>query len=83
MKFYDVVDQVVEQLKQRGRVSYRALQLEFDLSNEHLDTLKEELIGIQELAVDKDGQMLMWIGASPVSSSELQVSSSPLAPRCH
>ena len=62
MKFYDVVDQVVEQLKKRGRVSYRALQLEFDLSAEHLDTLKEELIDIQEVAIDRDGKMLTWIG---------------------
>ena len=54
MKFYDVVDQVVEQLKKRGRVSYRALQLEFDLSAEHLDTLKEELIDIQEVAIDRE-----------------------------
>jgi predicted ATPase/class 3 adenylate cyclase len=72
VKFYHVVDQVVGQLKKRGRVSYRALQLEFDLSDEHLDTLKEELISIQELAVDKDGKMLVWTGspASSVSSQE-------------
>jgi hypothetical protein len=62
VNFYDVVDQVVEQLKKRGRVSYRALQLEFDLSAEQLDTLKEELIDIQEVAIDRDGKMLTWIG---------------------
>ena len=75
MKFYDVVDQVVGQLKKRGRVSYRALQLEFDLSDEHLDTLKEELISIQELAIDKDGKMLVWVGASSVLASKIQVPS--------
>jgi class 3 adenylate cyclase len=34
----------------------------FELDDEQLDVLKEELIDIQELAVDKDGKMLVWSG---------------------
>jgi class 3 adenylate cyclase/predicted ATPase len=76
MDFYEVLDQVVALLRHRGRVTYRALKLQFQLDDEHLETLKEELIEAQELAVDKDGKMLVWIGASPVSGSTFQVSSS-------
>ena len=31
-------------LRQRGRVTYRALKLQFQLDDEQLDALKEELI---------------------------------------
>ena len=30
MEFYAVLDQVVELLRQRGRVTYRALKLQFE-----------------------------------------------------
>src|SRR5437867_1326521 len=62
MDFYEVLDQVVALLRTRGRVTYRALKLQFQLDDEHLEALKEELIESQELAVDKDGKMLMWVG---------------------
>ena len=82
MKFSEVVAQTLAWLQREGRVSYRALRLEFDLNDDVLDALKEELIEVKELAADKDGKMLVWTGASPVSGSTFQVSSSqPLAPR--
>jgi class 3 adenylate cyclase len=43
-------------------MTYRALKREFDLSDEDLDILKEELIEARALAVDKDGKMLVWTG---------------------
>ena len=67
MKFSEVVAQTLAWLQREGRVSYRALRLEFDLNEDVLDALKEELIEIKELAVDKDGKMLVWAG-SPASS---------------
>src|SRR6266540_2064164 len=76
MKFSEVVAQTLAWLQREGRVSYRALRLEFDLTADVLDTLKEELIEVKELAVDKDGKMLVWVGASPVQSSKFQVPSS-------
>ncbi len=41
MSFIEVVDQVVELLRTRGRISYRALKREFDLDDETLEDLKE------------------------------------------
>ena len=66
MKFSAIVEQASELLQQKRRVSYRALKVEFDLTDELLDILKEELTEVQELASDKDGKMLVWIeGESP------------------
>ena len=39
MDFYAVLDQVLELLRHRGRVSYRALKLQFHLDDEHLEAL--------------------------------------------
>ena len=64
MKFSEVVAQTLAWLQREGRVSYRALRLEFDLTDDVLDALKEELIEVKELAVDKDGKMLVWAGAA-------------------
>src|SRR5690242_20252199 len=61
MKFSEVVSQTLAWLQREGRVSYRALKLEFDLNDDVLDALKEELIEVKELAVDKDGKMLVWV----------------------
>jgi hypothetical protein len=69
MKFSEVVAQTLTWLQREGRISYRALRLEFDLNEDVLDALKEELIEVKETAVDKDGKMLVWTGASPVSNS--------------
>jgi hypothetical protein len=60
MDFYEVVDQVVDLLRSRGRVSYRALKLRFDLDDERLDALKEELLYAHGGAVHADGAGLVW-----------------------
>src|SRR4029450_4172604 len=62
MDLYAVSDQVVALLQQRGRLAYRMLKLQFQLDDEQLEALKEELIEVKELAVDKDGKMLVWTG---------------------
>ena len=60
MKFSEIVDQASDLLRRKGRITYRALKLEFDLSDEQLEVLKEELVEAQELAFDKDGKLLVW-----------------------
>ena len=82
MKFSEMVDQAVEFLRRRARVSYRALKREFDLDDESLADLKAELIDAQRIALDEDGKVLVWVGTPPVPSSEFRVLSStqPLIP---
>jgi hypothetical protein len=67
--FVAVVDQAIALLRQRGRLTYRTLQLQFQLDAAHLEALKEELIEGQRLAVDEAGRVLVWIGVSEATAS--------------
>jgi predicted ATPase/class 3 adenylate cyclase len=62
MDFYALLDDVLELLRRRGRVTYRALKRQFHLDDEVLDDLKEELIKAQRVAVDENGDVLVWVG---------------------
>jgi hypothetical protein len=62
MDLFAVLDQVIELLRTRGRVSYRALRVQFHLDDEALDALKAELIEVHQIAVDQAGAMLVWAG---------------------
>jgi class 3 adenylate cyclase/predicted ATPase len=62
MDFYAVLDQVVDLLRRRGRVSYRALRIQFNLNDEALEALKAELIEAHQIAVDQAGTVLVWAG---------------------
>ena len=63
MDYDEILDQVIALLKRQGRVSYRALKMRFDIDDEYLDVLKEELIDAQRLATDEDGRIMVWSGA--------------------
>jgi class 3 adenylate cyclase len=76
MTFDEVLEQVRKLLQSKGRVAYRALKRRLALDDEYLEDLKAELIDAERVARDEDGKVLVWIGASPVSSSKFQVSSS-------
>jgi predicted ATPase/class 3 adenylate cyclase len=62
MDLFAVVDQVIEVLRSRGRVSYRALQVQFNLDDKAMEALKAELIEVHQIAVDQAGTMLVWTG---------------------
>ncbi len=70
MNFYEVLDQVVALLRQRGRLTYRALKYQFQLDDDGLEALKEELIEAQRVAADEDGKVLVWIGGATEQESE-------------
>lgn len=60
MDFYAVLDQVVKLLRSRGRVSYRALKRQFDLDDELLADLKDELLSAQYPVVEDGDRGLLW-----------------------
>jgi class 3 adenylate cyclase/predicted ATPase len=62
MGFYEILDQVVDLLRRRGRVTYRALKREFQVDDAFLEDLKAEIIIAQRLAVDEQGAVLVWVG---------------------
>ena len=63
MDFYAVLDQVLDLLRQRGRVTYKALKRQFGLDDACLQDLKDEIIAAQRMAVDEDSTVLVWTGA--------------------
>ncbi len=80
MTFYEMLEQVIALLQRHGRLSYRALKVDFDLTDDRLDLLKEELIDIQQLAVDQDGRMLVWTGG--VETQPESTSTEPVQQEC-
>ena len=87
MDFYDICDQVIDLLKQRGRVSYRALQMQFDLSDDSVEALKDELIYAQQLAVDEHDRVLVWTGnggtTTEPTTQRAQTLPQPISPETH
>ena len=67
MTFDEVLEQALDMLRRRGRVSYRALQVQFQLDDTLLEILKDEIVEVHQLARDQEGKMLVWTGdtASP------------------
>src|SRR5713101_5815007 len=65
MTFDAMLEQTLEILRRRGRVSYRALQLQFHMDDTLLAALKDEIIEVLQLAVDQDGKILVWTGGIP------------------
>jgi class 3 adenylate cyclase len=77
MDFYAVVAQVIELLRSRERVPYRALKLQLQIDDKTIEALKDELIYAQRVAVDEEGRVLVWTGgggAPPVPAPTLSPS---------
>ncbi len=66
--FLEIVGQAKLYLREHRRVSLRALALEFDLSDELLEALVQELSEIQGLAV-REGRILIWTGEQEPSET--------------
>jgi hypothetical protein len=75
--FVAIVDQVLALLRQRGHVTYRTLQRQFQLDDDALHDLKEELLYAHPEVRDDAGRGLVWTGdAAPASSA----TSAPVEP---
>jgi tetratricopeptide (TPR) repeat protein len=64
MTFEEILDQAIALLQRRGRLTYGALKRQFDLDDAFLQDLTEELIYGQQLAIDENGKVLVWSGAT-------------------
>ena len=62
MDFYAILDQAIALLRQRQRVTYRALQRQFDLDEATLSDLKDELLYAHPQVRDDAGHGLVWTG---------------------
>ena len=74
MNLLEIITQVRSFLEQNGRVSYRMLRRQFELDDDALDELREELVEIQRVAADEGGRVLVWVGtADPASTAPAAV----------
>ena len=74
MRFFDLLAIVTALLRQRQRVSYRALRREFELDDACLADLRFELVEVEQIALDQDGEILVWAGDG---SATMQRASAP------
>ena len=82
MTFDDILDQILDLLRRQGRVSYWALKRRFDLHDDDIAGLKDEIITAQRLAVDEDGKVLVWTGeaaSAPATAPAPAQDRAPLA----
>ena len=75
------MDRVIELLRIRGRISYRVLKREFELDDEQVEDLKDELIYAKRLAVDEDERVLVWVGESDQRNEQQPATKAKPAPR--
>ena len=71
MDFYTVLREVEDLLRSRGRVSYRALKVQYALDDERIGAVREELLYAHPGKAVEDGQGLVWTaGASGTPDAE-------------
>ena len=80
MTFDDVLEQALEMLRRRGRVSYRALKVQFQLDDDVLALLRDEIVEVHQLARDQEGTMLVWTGDTETLVSPARPASVPAPP---
>src|SRR5262245_60650588 len=59
MTFDNILAQIIDLLKRQGRVSYGALKRRFDLDDDYLNDLKDELLFAHPV-VDEENRGLVW-----------------------
>jgi predicted ATPase/class 3 adenylate cyclase len=75
MTFEEILDQAIAMLQRRGRLTYGTLKRQFQLDDAALEDLKNELIKGQRLAVDENGDVLVWQGETTPASAPQETSS--------
>src|SRR6266436_762811 len=62
MTFEEMLAHVLAVLQREKRVSYRALKVRFQLDDDLLEAIKDELIYAKKLAIDEENRVLVWTG---------------------
>ena len=78
MTFDEILAQIIDLLKRQGRVSYRALQRRFDLNDDYLEDLKQEILFAYPV-VDEEDRGFVWTdeaATKPQPTSKIDLNSS-------
>src|SRR5215470_1322807 len=60
----EILTQIIDLLQRDKRLSYRALKVRFQLDDDLLAAVKDELLYAKKLAVDEENRVLVWRGES-------------------
>src|SRR5262247_642003 len=72
MTFEEILNQASAMLQRRGRLTCRMLKRHFHLDAEALEDLTFELIKGQRLAIEEDGEVLVWTGEPLAATPDAQ-----------
>jgi class 3 adenylate cyclase len=75
VKFSEIIDQATALLQRKGRLSYRALKREFELDDEVLEDVKEELLFSNPQIEEIDGRGLVWTGTTTEQENPVEAES--------
>jgi class 3 adenylate cyclase/predicted ATPase len=75
--FLEIVERVRRFLESNGRVSLRALKREFDLDDDALDEVVEELVDVQQVAA-REGKILTWLASSTAEAASAEPAVEPI-----
>src|SRR5437773_10067382 len=62
MSFDAILAKIIDLLKRQGRVSYSALKRRFDVDDDYLNDLKDEILFTNPQIIDEGGSGLVWPG---------------------
>ena len=62
MTFEEILDQAIAMLQRRGRLTYSTLKRQFQLDEDTLNDLKDELLFAHPQVHDEAGRGLIWVG---------------------
>ena len=69
MTFEEILDQALDMLRRRGRVTYGALKRQFALDDAYVADLKDAMLYADSRVVDDAGRGLHWTG-EPLSTAQ-------------
>ncbi len=69
MNLLDIIRDVRRHLQENGRVSLRVLRRQYDLDDNLLDELIEELADVQQVA-RREQNILVWSGGAPAALAD-------------
>ena len=77
MTFDEILAQALALLQREHRVSYRALKLRFNIDDDYIEGIKDELVYAKKLAVDEENRVLVWVGGQTAASTSPPVPGTP------
>src|SRR5262245_53057228 len=78
MTFDEILAQVLELLQREKRDDYRGLTMRFEINDDYIEGLKDELIYAKKLAVDEDNRVLVWVGEQASAAAPPPVPETPV-----